>query len=280
MGRLAVGGFGMSGLSRLRAKLGQFPARWMSRHPVRFFADERFVSITFDDFPSSALEVGGPILAAENVAGTYYTAFGLAESDTPVGYVGTIADLSACVAMGHEIGCHTFEHSDCATTPTRDLDASIRRNKMTAEAVGLPPLKHFAFPFGRYSLAAKKTVMQHYVSARTSASGVNAGVIDLGLLKSVPLYARYGERSWDPFLRRLESAPGWLIFRTHDVSNRPSPYGCTPAELASVIRRARSAGAAIVPVGVAVERLRTMRAGAAVGVRNDGSASLEVLGVE
>jgi hypothetical protein len=31
---------------------------------------------------------------------------------------------------------------------------------------------------------------------------------------------------------------GWLIFYSHDVTDRPSPYGCSPALLAHALRAA------------------------------------------
>ena len=48
---------------------------------------------------------------------------------------------------------------------------------------------------------------------------------------------------------------GWLIFYTHDVSERPSPYGCTPEKLRFVVRRAKEIGASILPVGTVVDKL-------------------------
>jgi hypothetical protein len=41
---------------------------------------------------------------------------------------------------------------------------------------------------------------------------------------------------------------GWLILNTHDVDERPSPYGCTPGFLEAAARYALDSGAAILPV--------------------------------
>ena len=41
---------------------------------------------------------------------------------------------------------------------------------------------------------------------------------------------------------------GWLILFTHDVSEQPSPYGCTPAMLAEALARIVDAGIEILPV--------------------------------
>jgi hypothetical protein len=51
----------------------------------------------------------------------------------------------------------------------------------------------------------------------------------------------------------------WLILYTHDVAERPSPFGCSPGELERVLRRAQAAGMAMLPVGAMVERLEPRR---------------------
>jgi peptidoglycan/xylan/chitin deacetylase (PgdA/CDA1 family) len=241
--------------SKLRLKLSGVAARWVARRIVPFHLDSPILSITFDDFPRSALEAGGRLLEAEGISGTFYAAFGLAGADTLVGPVGQLADLAACADRGHEIACHTYDHIDCSTASTHKMDETIAHNQAVARDLGLPPFKQFAYPFGHYGIAAKKTAMRHYASARSTIWGVNRGSIDLSLLKSVPVYSRPEAPRLESYFDQLRSRGGWLIFYTHDVAKRPSPYGCTPEKLAAVIRRAREIGATILPVGAVVDRL-------------------------
>jgi peptidoglycan/xylan/chitin deacetylase (PgdA/CDA1 family) len=213
------------------------------------------ISLTFDDYPRSALDLGGHILASEGLSATYHTAFGLANTSSASGTIGSLDDLAACVAAGHEVACHSFDHVDCYRTSPVEFARNLDRNRETARTLGLPPLRNFAYPFGRFGVVAKRVVMQSYFSARTTMWGVNRSGLDLGMLKSVPIYSRY-EWRLSSYLDELQSRKGWLILYTHDVSCRPSPYGCTPDELSSVIRRARAIGALILPVGAVVDRLR------------------------
>ena len=242
-------------VSSLRQKFGEYAARLISRHIVPFCMDHPVISFTFDDYPYSALDIGGRILENEGIAGTYYTAFGLAETDTAAGSVGRIADLAACVERGHEIACHTYEHLDCMNASADEVARSLARNQEVARDLGLPPFRHFAYPFGRFGLSAKRAAMQSYASARTITWGVNRARIDLSLLKSVPVYSRSGPPRLSRYLDALEAQSGWLILYTHDVSERPSQYGCTPKRLRSVIQRARKMGASILPVGTVVDKL-------------------------
>ena len=60
--------------------------------------------------------------------------------------------------------------------------------------------------------------------------GVNHGTVDLQFLRAVPLIDLHIDR--DGIERAFDEAQinnGWLIFYTHDVTDRPSPYGCSPA---------------------------------------------------
>jgi peptidoglycan/xylan/chitin deacetylase (PgdA/CDA1 family) len=213
------------------------------------------VSITFDDFPHSALDIGGPILNCEGISGTYYTSFGLAETETPSGAIGRIEELAACVDLGHEIACHTYEHLDCSAAPAEEVARSLARNQQVARDLGLPAMRSFAYPFGRVGETSKQTAMQSYSSARGIEWGVNRADIDLAFLKSMPLYSRFEPARLARRLNSLQSRPGWLILYTHDVSDHPSPFGCTPEKLRSVIRHAREIGASILPVAAVVAQL-------------------------
>jgi hypothetical protein len=48
---------------------------------------------------------------------------------------------------------------------------------------------------------------------------------------------------------------GWLIFATHDISETPTRFGCTPSQFEAVVRYAAGSGALIVPVDKAVTML-------------------------
>jgi len=60
---------------------------------------------------------------------------------------------------------------------------------------------------------------------------------------------------------------GWLIFATHDVCTRPTPYGCTPSFFEAIVRYSAEAGARILPV------VRAFRALTAAGLKVGGTAS-------
>src|SRR5207249_2808421 len=85
-------------------------ARRLFTKPFTISTPEPIVSFTFDDFPRSALLVGGAILKQFGLRGTYYAAFGLIGTTGPSGRIFELEDVQPLLDQGHEIGCHTFDH--------------------------------------------------------------------------------------------------------------------------------------------------------------------------
>src|SRR5882672_8352253 len=101
-----------------------------SRRRVRLPANFPVISFTFDDFPRSALSLGGAILEEHGLAATYYASLGLMDADDPdVGRIFSAEDLRAAHGRGHELGCHTFDHWHASKTQPEAFEASILRNR-------------------------------------------------------------------------------------------------------------------------------------------------------
>jgi peptidoglycan/xylan/chitin deacetylase (PgdA/CDA1 family) len=213
-------------------------------------------SLTFDDFPRSAWTIGGPILEAYGARATYYLSgrFCGAHEDGLDYY--QAEDLAPLAAAGHELACHTFSHINGATTAWPALQADIARNARFLEAATGAAPRNFAYPYGDISVAAKRRCGAAFRSSRGICPGLNAGRLDLGQLRSFPLEAR----SYDPAVvaaavRQAAEAPAaWLTFFSHDVSDTPSPYGCTPQMLRFVLDLLRDHGLPAVTVDQALDR--------------------------
>jgi peptidoglycan/xylan/chitin deacetylase (PgdA/CDA1 family) len=214
------------------------------------------VSFTFDDFPRSALETGGRILEAHGVRGTYYAAWGLVGTEGDLGPLFRRDDLEAAAGGGHEIGCHTLTHLDCARAEGRQLAQEAEANGAALRrAVGGERPASFAFPFGSVSARARRVMRRRFATCRGIQPGLNAGPVDRSELRANKLYAR----SFDPgAVRRLveenRKRGGWLIFYTHDVRANPSPFGCAPSQLAWTVDYA-AGRSAVMTVGAAARRL-------------------------
>ena len=78
---------------RLNGRYQRTVSRLLHRKPLKFAISRPIVSFTFDDFPRSALYVGGDILGRFGAKGTYYASFGLMGTTAPTGEIFITEDL-------------------------------------------------------------------------------------------------------------------------------------------------------------------------------------------
>jgi len=214
------------------------------------------LSITFDDFSSDAWRVGGPILAEHGVRATYYISGGLLGTTSPYLQAFDENDLFATHKAGHEIGCHTFDHLSALETPASTFRASILRNREFISKV-LPgqTMSTFAYPFGDVSVSAKRYVKRSFKACRGILPGLNGAVTELTYLRAIALEDRHRRTfNMQELVALAAKTKRWLIVFTHDVRPKPSPYGCTPEDLITLIHMARDAGLYIAPVATILEQ--------------------------
>jgi peptidoglycan/xylan/chitin deacetylase (PgdA/CDA1 family) len=204
-----------------------------------------FVSFTFDDFPRNALTTGGEILKAQGARGTYYAAIGLMGANTEVGEHFRRDDLENLLRDGHELGSHTFSHVSSRRMPATPFRDEVLKGQLAIDDLtGHGGPRSFAFPFGDVTMEAKRAIAGDVASSRGIWRGFNGPMLDLNLLRACPLY---GGRAAFPQIRELilenMRRKTWLIFYTHDVTAKPSLYGCTPELLELAVAWAAQYGA-------------------------------------
>jgi peptidoglycan/xylan/chitin deacetylase (PgdA/CDA1 family) len=214
-------------------------------------SDIPYISFTFDDFPRSALIEGGRILSSEGVRGTYFVSCQLLGGPSVSGPIASRDDLPGLLRDGHQLGCHTFEHLDGTDSTAEAFERSIATNRAAlAQSVPGSSLPIFAYPLDGPVLGIKRAVGRHFVGCRGGGQSLNAGVIDLNLLKAYFLDSR-NRGNLDVVRRVIEqnaAARGWLIFATHDVSANPSRYGCEPEFFEEVVKLSVQSGARVLPM--------------------------------
>jgi peptidoglycan/xylan/chitin deacetylase (PgdA/CDA1 family) len=254
---------------RLRSTLGKARRQILSsvyRHPVSLGNCGPLVSFTFDDFPRTALTVGGPILERYGARGTYYTAMGLMNmgSMNPSSEPGDLfrsEDLDALLERGHELASHTFSHLSSRSVSTEAFCRDVKQGMQALQAATGVEAPNFAYPFGDATLASKRAQeLQPGKSGITSARGIVPGLngpeIDLSLLRANRLYGAIdGAAAAEKLIAENTNRKTWLIFYTHDVHPNPSPYGCTPELLEAVVSSAARSGSRILMVREALAEI-------------------------
>jgi len=225
---------------RLGRKLQRTAVAHLRRKPLRINSARGVISFTFDDFPRSALSVGGAILERHEARGTYYGALSLLGGEEHGQALMIEEDLTALRDRGHELGCHTYSHVNCRSLGEAELNREFTQNNRQAKKIaGGEDFVSFSYPFGEISLLAKSLAAGRFATARGILPGINEGNSDLAALLGNSLYG--GLENAEHSLKLIEENErkrGWLIFYTHDVVDTPSPYGCTPEHFAAVVQAA------------------------------------------
>jgi peptidoglycan/xylan/chitin deacetylase (PgdA/CDA1 family) len=250
-------------LQTVLAGVSRKAARHLPTKPFRMRNQAPLVSFTFDDVPDSAYLNGATVLEERGVRGTFYIAAGTCGTQDEHWRVITRDQVRALHAQGHEIGCHTFSHVNVETLSAATMNSECDRNRdLLRRLCGEAPLTSFCYPFGRLSLARKLQLQRRFDTCRSIYEGINAGTVDLALLKVIELYDRtLTAEKLDRALRETTARSGWLIFYTHDVADPPSWIGCSPALLRSTVEAVQATGLTCLPVRDAL---------AAIGYRADG----------
>ncbi len=225
-------------------------SRFLARDEIELDLDHAIVSISFDDFPKSAVSVGAQALEARGWTGTYYASAGYVGQRTHHGEMFDAQDLQRLEAAGHEIACHTYEHLDCAKATPEAVVKSLEHNERALRELGLKqPLSSFAYPYGETAPAIKTSLATRFATLRGVRPGIMRGRADCNLLPAVGIDG--GETGIQRAVEAAEGLaqhPGWLIFYAHDVQDNPTEWGCTPQDFERVLDAVDRSGAQVLSV--------------------------------
>ena len=208
------------------------------------------MSFTFDDVPRSAVDCGARILQDKEVAGTFYLSGSLAgQENLELGqYVP--GDIKTLLDAGHEIGCHTHQHENLRDVPPSVIQDDLDKNfDYLRTYIDDRALTSFSYPFGSATVASKNIIRKRFSTARGIKPGINSGITDLSQLRANALYEnKQTEDAIASLVRSVIENKGWLVFYTHDVSETPTKYGCTPELLEFALNQALNDGADVLCV--------------------------------
>ncbi len=244
---------------RINGRYQRTISRLFYRRPLEFHLSKPIISFTFDDFPRSALHVGGEILGRFGARGTYYASFGLMGMAAPTGEIFTSEDIPVLLGHGHELGCHTFDHCHSWETDPAEFEASMERNDHALRQHRPDcSFTSFSYPITQPRPGIKQKASARFRICRGGGQTHNGNTADLGLLNSYFLEKSKGDAG--AVVRAIDASRGvngWLIFSTHDICESPTPYGCTPSFFEDIVRCAADSGARILGVAEAMKTIET-----------------------
>lgn len=134
------------GSPRILAKPRQVPMRYVTRLPrpqvgtvpygevIKSCVVPGAIALTFDDGPSKYTNDLLDLLEREHVRATFFVCGGNLDSDQITGH-GHPALLRRMVTSGHQIGSHTWDHPDLATTDEEDTFTTMFTNEQAMLSV-------------------------------------------------------------------------------------------------------------------------------------------------
>lgn len=221
-------------------------------------ADRPVVSFTFDDVPDSTLHTGAAILEKYGLRGTFYVAGNLVGTSETSRKLISETGIRELADRGHEIGCHTFSHRNVATLSGRELQNEIDNNRSFLSRIlgkrsgGHGPQLNFAYPYNAVSYCAYRRMGRNYRTCRAGENRINREATSPQMLYGMEI--RQPEIHSQQLIQQIDAVkaqPGWLIFFTHDISENPTPYGCTPATFERLVQYAVQSGCTILTVNEA-----------------------------
>ncbi len=237
------------------AKLQRRMTQEHAARPALLRFAQPLLSISFDDFPVSAAQAGADILERHGGRGTYYASAGLADTVGPCGRNFSGRDLVRLSERGHEIGCHTFGHDDCARRAPLETLKDLARNRYALAGMGAPrAAETLAFPYGETTVALKHSLPPRYRCARGVLPGLNVGPADLAQLRAHALFGSGWRARVKQALKMAARKKAWLIGFTHDVTDSPSAWGTRADEFDQLITEAKALGFSIVTISEALDR--------------------------
>ena len=244
--------------AKVQSRYIRSSAHLFCRRPFVINSQVPVISFSFDDFPRSALHAGGAILKSFGLAGTYYASFGLMGTQAPTGTMFLPEDLKTLLEQGHELGCHTFGHCHAWETKPNAFEESLTCNQRALdELIPGASFKTMSYPISPPRPRTKQKTARRFVCCRGGGQTINVGTADLNYLSAYFLEkTRDNPRAVKNLIDRNGRARGWLILATHDISESPTTYGCTPEFFADIVRYAVNSGARILPVFQAWEAIR------------------------
>lgn len=237
--------------THLPAKLERRIARLSRKRILKPALSQSIVSFSFDDCPQSAWKQGVALLAENGWRATFYMAMGLCNTTNHLGLHMSEDEVIDAYENGHEIADHSYSHLDGQQSSLDDFMADIDKNQAALKALGLPPSRNFAYPYGCVSPKLKSRIAPRFELVRgihNPAIKTANSAQDTALLPAMPMYSGATIPDIIAAIERLPSAPQWLNIFSHDIRPDPSAYGCTPQDMRAIMKAIKQSGARVLPM--------------------------------
>lgn len=181
---------------------------------VDAFEEPRYVTVTFDDAYSSQ-GTAAEELEQHGMRGVFFVPTGRLNDSFEGIPTMTAADVQRLAANGHEIGGHTYNHTNVSTLTAQEAAAAMERNRAALQDMGVQPVS-FAYPYG--AVAHTDTVHNYYSFARANGWKLNNATSDTPKTVHTVSLTENNAHVLDDYLNRMD-AGDWLVISVHHVED-------------------------------------------------------------
>lgn len=177
----------------------------------------RYVTVTFDDGYRSQYDAANA-LEDRGMRGVFYVSAGLLNGSFEGIPTMSAAQVQELHVRGHEIGGHTYNHTDISTLSAAQVQQTIAQNQAALNEMGIRPVS-FAYPYGQ-GTENVPLVADSYAYARTVQWQINRFPPDNPYALHTLALTEQNHEHLDGYMDRLE--PGdWLVIAIHHVEDGP-----------------------------------------------------------
>ena len=164
----------------------------------------KLVCITFDDGFKETWEFAAPILRRLGFTATFFLVSGLmgennrwdrSHPEVGEGALMNWDEAKELLAAGFDVGSHSVTHAALTELATAEAADEIYRSKQDLEAKLSVAIRHFAYPYGRFSECIRDMVRSAgYQTGCSTLSGFATGESDRWALRRIEVVGRDSRR--------------------------------------------------------------------------------------
>ncbi len=233
-----------------------------TQSPIRPF-EQPLITVTFDDGWESIYSTGLPLFQKHGIPTTQYVLSGVFEDTNYL----TIDQIKSMQKAGHEIACHSIDHSDLTSQSSDMLTRQLQDCKTIFERELGTKVQHFASPYGRSNPETINAIKKLYNSHRNTNGDITTnGVSDQDVnvkgsfnpynIHAITIRRETTKEQLQQAIDFTVANNGWLVLNYHDVEEGDSTYGLDPRTLDAQLAAINQAKARVLTIGQVMEAIK------------------------
>ncbi len=225
-----LGHFFLGGPKRNTQALAPMQSRQVDTQaaPARLF-EEPLITVTYDDGYETTYSVAMPLLQKYGIRTTQYVLSGTSDNPTYLNW----KQIEHMQRAGHEIACHTIDHSNLTNLSDADLHNQLKTCKAELSK-RFGTIHNFAAPYGAQNAKTQSVISQYFTSQRNTVgdpkNGADAADVNIAHnfnrnnIIGVTVRSDTTLVDLQKLIAYTKKHNGWLVLTYHQANDHGSVY--------------------------------------------------------